>query len=154
MKLYLLRHGKAARLELDKPRSLTSKGEAEVGLVAEYFKKNKLQVDTLWHSPKTRALETARIFQATTGFPRLKMEEKKELKPEGDFLGIFREINAYPGGSLMLVTHLPFVGDLAGLLAADSPGAQIAFPTAGLAAFERKGNNWKWLWSLDPESLA
>jgi phosphohistidine phosphatase len=153
MKLYLLRHGKAARSDPDQPRSLTSKGKAEVALVAGYFKKKNLKINSLWHSPKTRALETAEIFLKITGESGVKVEEKKGLKPEGDALEVYREISTHPDGSLLVVSHLPFIEELASLFAVDSPGAEIAFPTAGLAAFENKGNNWQWLWSLDPSTL-
>ncbi len=153
MNLYLFRHGKAARLDTNQPRSLTVRGKAEVTLIAEHFKKQSLQINHLWHSPKTRAIQTAEIFLKINGKSGIKVEEKKELKPEGDAREILEEINLHQNGSLMVVTHLPFVEELASLLAADSPDAKISFPTAGMAAFERGGKNWKWLWSLDPSKL-
>jgi phosphohistidine phosphatase len=153
MNLYLLRHGKAARLDPNQPRSLTTRGKAEVTLVAEHFKKQLLQINNLWHSPKTRAIQTAEIFLEINGKSDTKVEEKKELRPEGAAREIFEEINLHQSGSLIVVTHLPFVEELASILAADTPHAKIAFPTAGVAAFERKGKNWKWLWSLDPSTL-
>ena len=153
MLLYLFRHGKAARQDPNGPRALTSEGQEEAAKVAKYFKKKGLKIQTLWHSPKTRAKQTAEIFLETVGKNGTKVTEKKDLKPEGDAGEIFDEINSEKTDSLMLVTHLPFVAELAGLLAYDSPEAQIAFPTGGVAAFERKGNNWKWLWSLDPSTL-
>jgi phosphohistidine phosphatase len=153
MNLYLLRHGKAARPDADHPRSLTARGKAEVALIAGHFKKQHLQINHLWHSPKTRAIQTAEIFLKITGDSGVKVEEKKGLKPEGDAREIFEEINLHRKGSLMVVTHLPIIEDIARLLTADSTRAEIAFPTAGLAAFEKTGENWKWLWSLDPSKL-
>jgi phosphohistidine phosphatase len=153
MNLYLLRHGKAARLEPDQPRSLTIRGIAEVTLIAEHFKKHHLQINNLWHSPKTRAIQTAEIFLKINGNPGVRVEEEKELKPEGDAKEVFEKINLLQDGPLIVVTHLPFVEELALLFAVDTPHAKIAFPTAGVAAFERKGKNWKWLWSLDPSTL-
>jgi phosphohistidine phosphatase len=153
MNLYLLRHGKAARPDADQPRSLTVRGKAEVALIAGHFKKQHLQITHLWHSPKTRAVQTMEIFLKIAGGPGVRVEEKKGLKPEGDAREIFEEINLHREGSLMLVTHLPIIGDIAGLLTADSARVEIAFPTAGLAAFEKTGENWKWLWSLDPSKL-
>ncbi len=151
--LYLLRHGKAARQDPEGPRSLTDRGREEVRRVAEYFKKKGLKVQTLWHSPKTRAVETAEIFMEVTGKTGVKVRENKGLRPEGDAQGALEELDAYKGESLMLVSHLPFVGELASLLACGSCDADITFPTGGLAAFERTGKTWKWLWSLDPSTL-
>ena len=80
MNLYLLRHGKAARPDPDQPSSLTTRGKAEVTLVAEHFKKHRLQINNLWHSPKTRAIQTAEIFLKIAGEPGVKMEEKKRAE--------------------------------------------------------------------------
>lgn len=153
MILYLFRHGKAARQDPDGPRSLTSKGREEISLVAGYFKKKGFKVQTLWRSPKTRAVQTAEIFLKVVGKNGVKIEEKKELKPEGDAQEVYGEINNFEGDSLMLVSHLPLVGELGSLLASDSPEAEITFPTGGLAAFEGKRRSWKWLWSLDPSTI-
>ena len=154
MMLFLFRHGKASRQDADGPRSLTSKGREEVAKVAEYFKKRGIKVHTLWHSPKTRAVQTAEVFLHVVGKRGVAVEEKKALQPEGDCREIYDEVNVHEGKSLMLVTHLPFVEELASLFACDSPHAEISFPTAGLAAFEGEKGSWKWLWSLDPQSVS
>ncbi len=153
MVVYLFRHGKAARQEPDGPRGLTSGGREEASLIAKHFKKKDLKVQTLWHSPKTRAKQTAEIFLEINGKGGVKVEERADIKPEGDAQAVYGEINTEKSDSLMLVTHLPFVAELASLFADDSPEAEMAFPTGGVAAFERKGKNWKWLWSLDPSTL-
>jgi len=153
MIVYLFRHGKAARQEPDGPRALTPRGREEAAQVARHFKQRGLKVETLWHSPKTRAQQTAEIFLEITGKNGVEVEERKEIKPEGDAQAVYEEINRAKYGSLMLVTHLPFVAELAALFAADSQQAEIAFPTGGVAAFARTGKTWKWLWSLDPSTL-
>jgi len=153
MVLYLFRHGKAARLDPDKPRSLNSKGREEIQRVAEHFKKKGLKVETLWHSPKTRAVETAGVFLEVVGKQGVKIEEKKELKPEGDAKEVVEDINGFTGGSLLVVSHLPLVEEVGALLAGDSRDADLSFPTGGMVAFGKKGRAWKWLWSLDPHSL-
>lgn len=153
MKLYLLRHGHAASATHDSPKSLSPQGRAEVQLIGSHFKKNRIEVGNIWHSPKTRAAETARLFQAASGNHSAVLEEKEGLKPEGDPQGMLQELGAFQGGSLLLATHLPFVADLAAVLAGNGAGRQLVFPTAGLAAFEREGGDWKWTWSLDPSTL-
>lgn len=153
MIVYLLRHGRAAQSSPDGPRALTEKGRAEVALVAEHFKKKGLSLTRVWHSPKTRALQTAEVFLKVVGEKGIGVEDKKQLKPEGDDREILDEINQLKEGSLLIVTHMPFVSGLASLMAEDSPNAQFTFPTAGLAAFEKKNQTWKWLWSWDPADL-
>ena len=153
MELYLLRHGPASQTSPDASRTLTPHGKTEVGSIGAHFKKNKLKIAEVWHSPKTRAVETASVFLATSGNSGAGREEKKALKPDGDAEEILRDLASFKGPSLLLVTHLPFVAELAHKLDPDGDGAQMTFPTAGLAAFERKGSGWKWLWSIDPSSL-
>ena len=153
MKLYLFRHGKAFTPAAGQPQSLTLKGREEVSLIAEHFKKNHLKVTDLWHSPKTRAQQTSELFLSQAGFKDVRIEVKEDLKPEGDPQGLFQAFNGLSNRSLMLVTHLPLVGELATLLAPGSPGATRTFPTAGLAAFEKKNGLWNWLWSIDPSKL-
>jgi phosphohistidine phosphatase len=154
MKLFLLRHGQAAKTSPDGPRPLTPHGKAEVSSVGEYFKKNKIRIGEVWHSPKTRAIETAEIFlEASENFDAIQ-EQKDGLIPEGDVEGTLRDLETFKGPSLIIVTHLPFVAELACGLDPEKNGSEMTFPTAGVAAFERKNNGWKWLWSLDPSKLA
>ena len=150
MIVYLMRHGRAAQSSPDGPRELTEKGREEVAKVAEHFKKEGLTVTQAWHSSKTRAIQTCEIFLKTTGFQAVPVEEHKELKPEGDTDEIYGEIEKLKEGSLLIVSHMPFVAGLAATLV---DGAGLSFPTAGLAAFERKGKDWKFLWSWDPAGL-
>lgn len=153
MKLFLLRHGQASKTSPDGSRSLTPHGKAEVRSIGEYFKKNKIKVGEVWHSPKTRAIETAGIFLESSGNLDAVQEQKDSLKPEGDVEGTLQELEAFKGPSLILVTHLPFVAELACGLDPEKADTEMTFPTAGLAAFERRGDKWKWLWSLDPSTL-
>lgn len=155
MKLFLFRHGHAAPSGPDASPCLTPKGRQEVTRMAEYFKAHHQPFQHLWHSPKTRAAETAQLFLSIAGYPKVQIEEKDGLKPDGDVHGIYQELTGLKIDSLLVVTHLPFVADLAAQLAEGSPQAraELVFPTAGLAAFERHGRDWKWLWSMDPSSL-
>ena len=150
MIVYLMRHGKAAQSSPDGPRELTEKGRAEVAHVAEHFKKKGLKVTQAWHSSKTRAIQTCDVFLKTTGFQDVPVEEHKQLRPEGDTDEIYEEIKKLKEGPLLIVSHMPFVAGLAATLV---DGTEISFPTAGLAAFERKGKDWKFLWSWDPANL-
>ncbi|HVZ80507.1 MAG TPA: phosphohistidine phosphatase SixA [bacterium] len=151
MKLFLLRHGQAAHAEQDSLRSLTTQGKDEVRRIGEHLRNQGIQVAAAWHSPKTRAVETARIFLEASGGADAAQAERDDLKPEGDVESVLRDLASFAGESLVLVTHLPFVADLAQAL--DPAADAMTFPTAGLAAFEKRGGNWKWLWSLDPKAL-
>ena len=151
MILYLLRHGEASHSDPGKPSSLTPKGKADVTRLAEHFVKKHWKIDALWHSPKTRAIQTAGIFREALEIPGKNAEEKNSLSPEGDIQEIYREILAQKSERLLLVSHLPFLPSLASLLT-ESPSPPFSFPTSGMAAFEAD-KTFKLLWTLDPLSL-
>lgn len=154
MMIYLSRHGEASPSGPDKPSSLTPKGRSEIARMAEYLiQKKNLKVSSIWHSPKTRAIQTAEIYWKLSGNTAIPMEEKINLSPDGDASQICREIIGRKDGNLLLVSHLPFLPDLAWLLLNESPGTStLAFPTAGIAAFEFD-KTFKLLWTLKPGTI-
>ena len=153
MHLFLFRHGSASSSEPGQQPSLTPKGRKEVTLVAQHFLKKKIKLSEIWHSPKARALQSAEIFKEVHGDPSLPMEEWRGLEPEGEVGLMALQIREAKTDSLLVVSHLPLIVDLAYHFAEKSTNPNISFPTAGVAAFEGQGENWKWLWSLDPSTL-
>ena len=136
MHLFLFRHGNASSSEPGQQPSLTPKGRKEVTLVAQHFLKNKIKLTCIWHSPKARAVQSAEIFRQVQGNPSLPMEEWRGLEPEGDAGHMAGQIREAGAGSLLVVSHLPLIVDLAYHFAEKSTNPNISFPTAGLAAFE------------------
>ena len=154
MFLYLSRHGEASHSGPGAPSSLTPRGLTNVTNMAEYLsQKKKIKISTLWHSPLTRAFQTAEIYRKTFGIPAALVAEKETLAPDGDFNQTYQELTHWKGGDLLIVSHLPFLPNLTALLEEGSGSSSpYSFPTAGLAAFDL-GENPKFLWSLDPSSL-
>ncbi len=151
MFLYMMRHGEASRPSPEKSPSLTPRGLMEVRKVAEHFRLGLFKVDSLWHSPLTRAEETAQAFLEILDRPGITVEKKDWLSPEGDPDIATSEIKDFKG-SLLIVSHLPFLPNLASLLM-ERTGAMVpSFPTAGMVAFE-KGPAFKRLWTLNPQEL-
>jgi phosphohistidine phosphatase len=62
MFLDLVQHGDAKREEADPARGLTAKGVQDVRKVVAYAQKMNLRVSRIFHSVKTRAMQTAQIF--------------------------------------------------------------------------------------------
>ena len=62
MHLYLVQHGRSKSGEVDTERRLTERGRADVEKVAALIKSFKLHIDSIWHSGKARAAETADIL--------------------------------------------------------------------------------------------
>ncbi len=152
MLLYLMRHGEASHSSPDQPSSLTPKGISDVARVVEHLiRKKGLKLDAIWHSPKTRAIQTAEIVWKAMENPPLPLEKRSDLSPDGDLEQVHQEILDHSSGNLLIVSHLPFIPGLAGLLLGGE-GLSLTFPTAGIAAFER-GKTFKLLWTLDPSTL-
>ena len=62
MRLYLVQHGKATPKEEDPDRPLTESGQEEVEAMADFIHPLELQIGQMWHSGKTRAKQTARLW--------------------------------------------------------------------------------------------
>ena len=153
MLIYLIRHGEAERPDPDKPKSLTQRGKVEVTRVAEALLQKGVKADALWHSPKKRAIQTAEIIQKAMGLPAKVLEEKEGLKPGGDADEVLREILGERPRRLLIVSHLPFLPNLAALLLeGGKKSPSLLFPTAGVCAFEGD-KTFKLLWNLSPGDL-
>jgi phosphohistidine phosphatase len=152
MLLYLMRHGEASHSSPDQPSSLTPKGKSDVARMVEHLiQKKHIKLDTIWHSPKTRAIQTAEIVWKALENPALPLEKRSDLSPDGDADQVYRDILGHVSGNLLVVSHLPFLPDLASLLL-EGEDPSPTFPTSGIAAFDR-GKTFKLLWTLDPSTL-
>jgi phosphohistidine phosphatase SixA len=153
MILLLIRHGNAARQTIDHSLHLTSRGQKEVFQTAQAIQAKKIILESIWHSPKPRTVETARILLEKIGLTQDRLEEKKELAPDGDAQKIYDNLMEEKPVCAALVTHLPFLEKFAPLILEDMKEIpELEFPTAGVQAFEWQ-KEWKWLWSFDPSKL-
>jgi phosphohistidine phosphatase len=151
MFLYLARHGEATHSSPEKPSVLTPRGQADVTKMAECLWKRKIKVNAIWHSPAVRAAQTADIYSNILGVQV--NEEKKELSPDGDVEQIYNEIIEQKIPALLLVSHIPFLPDLASMLLADPVSPQaLSFVTSSMVAFEYT-KTWQLLWTMEPATL-
>ena len=104
----------------------------------------------LFTSPLVRAVQTAEVVAATLGFEGV-VASHPPLVPGGacvSALSVLEECT--PADRVLLVSHEPTVRALASHLAGfDFP----AFPTSGIAAFER-GDTRRFLGRFDPRLCA
>jgi len=150
MILYIIRHGDAVSSMEDQARPLSSKGRGEVEKMASFLKPLELECREIWHSGKTRSLQTAEILgKAVTSMNGL---VKNEGLSPNDPVGAIRDEISSMQDSLLIVGHLPFLDNLASLLLAEDEWAGIlSFPTGGMACLEwDEEKKWTLLWFLDP----
>ena len=74
MNLYLLQHGQSVPEEVDPDRPLSGQGREDIRKTAAFAARAGVRVDTIWHSGKTRARQTAEAL-AQAIEPRRGLEE-------------------------------------------------------------------------------
>lgn len=151
MKLYLLQHGEAHPEQVDPARSLTQKGRKDVLKVAKFLQRRGVEVDTIWHSTKTRAIQTAEILAKSV---RAKSIEQKQGLAPNDPVETIEDELAKTEKDLMIVGHLPFLQKLASLLLTDSESQDlIAFRQGGVVCLEHEQGKWEIVWMITPELI-
>lgn len=131
IRIVLLRHGEAERhAERDELRRLTPRGRDEVRAVAIRMRELGIQPTAVYSSLYLRARETAEIIAGVlaTG----DVTAIGGITPEDDPRRALAKIDPVvsAGGLPVLVTHMPFIGALAGLLVDGSVHGGAGFVTA------------------------
>lgn len=153
MFLYLVRHGEAKSEKEDPERALTDKGLAGVLKVARYARTNGVRVSAIFHSPKTRARQTAQLF-AEQLKPEKGMDQSDNLLPMDD-PGLWAHRLAGMKEDIMLVGHLPYLVRLAGLLVCgDTERTLVDLGTASIVCLNRMDGGWAIAWMMAPEMIS
>jgi phosphohistidine phosphatase len=132
--LWLLRHGEAEpRARTDAARELTQHGRKQVMHSAAHLHGRALTA--ILASPYVRAQQTAQLVREALDFAA-PIVTVPWLTPDGDLAEALRYLDAHADQALLLVTHQPFVGDLAGLLLHGHRQDPVPMSTASLAELE------------------
>lgn len=142
MKIYVMRHGEAqVTATSDKARCLNEKGHQQALLQGTRFKSTALSFDKVLVSPYLRALETFEdINQAYEGKLTDVQEIWEGITPYGNadtvmnYLSILAEQQVH---SLLIVSHLPLVGEIVSALCGRNP---ISFYPATVAVIDWTGD--------------
>ena len=151
MYLYLVQHGEALPEAQDPARPLSPRGREETQRVAAYWKGVGPRPQEIWHSPKLRARQTAAILGDALEIP---LKEVEGIAPLDDPRPIQARIEA-EGRDLLLVSHLPFLSRLAGLLLVGDPERTlIRFQMSGVVALVRTPEQgWQVAWVMPPDRV-
>jgi phosphohistidine phosphatase len=154
MFLYLVQHGEAKREEEDPARGLTEKGIQDARNVSAYAEKLNVKASRIYHSGKTRAMQTAQILADHLN-PEKGMSETDGLTPMDD-PSIWAKRIAGMNEDIMLVGHLPYLAKLAGLLlCGDKEKMFIDFKMGGIVCLKRfDDGRWAVGWIIVPEILS
>ncbi len=127
VRLYLVRHAKAAPGDPDELRALTPEGREQARLLAERLVDER--PDAVVTSPLLRARETAEVLARACGLEA----EPDELLAPGATSADARQAAAGRGERVVLVGHQPDFGRIAAAL---TGGEEPPFPTAGMAVID------------------
>ena len=110
MNLILVRHGEALPMEVDPDQPLSPAGQSAVRGLAEVLDRSGIEVAAFYHSPKTRARQTATMLQQHL-HPAAILRERGGLSPYDDPEPLVTDIGSWTRTSL-ICGHLPFLSRL------------------------------------------
>lgn len=135
MDLYLLRHGDATQPNWyanDATRPLTKQGNKEAQQAATALQRLGVEPDRIIASPYVRALQTAETV-AQLLLPTQAVEQSEAIVPAGPFTDLLDSFTPeQEHETILIVSHMPTVGELAGWLIWGNPQTTLPFRTGGL----------------------
>jgi phosphohistidine phosphatase len=150
MPLYLVQHGKSLPKDKDPKKGLSQEGIAETERIAQVAKGYAIGVSKITHSGKTRARQTAEIFEAALK-PSGEIHESSGLNPLDDVTVFAATIDSKE--DIMLVGHLPFMERLTAFLITGSFEKPVfKFQNSGIACLDIDPATESWVikWTLMP----
>jgi phosphohistidine phosphatase len=150
MALYLVQHGISLSKDQDPKKGLSQEGIDETEHIANVAKGYAVPVSKITHSGKTRARQTAEIFEAALK-PLGGINERSGLNPMDDVTVFADFIDSTE--DVMLVGHLPFMERLTAYLITGSfEKPVIKFQNSGIVCLDKDpaAETWVIKWTLMP----
>jgi len=150
MALFLVQHGKSLPKDKDPKKGLSPEGIAETKRIAEVAKAYNVLVSGITHSGKTRARQTAEIFESILK-PEQGIQESSGLNPIDDVTAFADKIDS--AANRMLVGHLPFMERMTSFLITGSMEKPVfKFQNSGIVCLDKYPTTSFWVikWTLMP----
>ena len=148
MALYLVQHGRSSSKEIDPEQGITEEGQKEVERIAMAAAGYGVKANSIIHSGKKRANQTAKIL-ADVLKPIQGVTQMSGLDPLDDielFAGtIDSDVN------MIVVGHLPFLEKLASyLIMGKTDHPVFKMQNGGILCLDRLDGAWTIKWALMP----
>jgi phosphohistidine phosphatase len=150
MALFLVQHGKSLPKDEDPKKGLSPEGIAETKRIAEVAKAYNVLVAGITHSGKTRARQTAEIFESILK-PEQGIQEGSGLNPLDDVTAFADKVDS--AANRMLVGHLPFMERMTSFLITGSIETPVfKFQNSGIVCLDKYPTTPFWVikWTLMP----
>jgi phosphohistidine phosphatase len=154
MFLYLVQHAQAKTKQEDPERSLNREGLDAAGKMASYAGRHlNISVDTIVHSGKKRAQQTAEILAAEIK-PAGGVLARADLDPDSD-PAAWVDILTHQDDDIMIVGHLPHLSKLTTMLLCGFEGKdKIHFRNCGIVCLEKDESAfWSLNWMMVPSVI-
>jgi phosphohistidine phosphatase len=141
MRIYLVRHGEAGMPGGGGEPALTAMGVRQAESTADDAARTGVRVARVVHSGKLRARQTAEILAARLSPPG-GVAAMDGLGPDSDVFALARLLESQTE-ALMIVSHLPLLDRLVGVLVTGDPGQiLVGFSTAQMVCVEGRDGEW------------
>lgn len=152
MELYLVRHAESKTNAEDPERGLAYIGFANVRKTAGFVKKLEISVETIYHSGKLRAKQTA--YELAVGVKSVTgLKQRKGIAPMDDISSMKDEIEG-SDKNLLVVGHLPFMVKLTSALLCGNENKNIvSFQNSCIVKLVRDEEimGWSVEWMITPD---
>jgi len=143
LKVLLARHGESTSTIEDPQRPLAITGRQHAEQMASWLHGCEYEVEKIVHSSKLRARQTAKIFGNRLGIHAAHVREIDGINPH-DAPEPIADLIDLESGSLLIVSHLPFLNRLASfMLTGDPHRLQFQFSDAGALVLAKVSGGWR-----------
>lgn len=136
---YLMRHGHAVEAAVDPMRPLSDKGRKDIQRMGLRLAREAGPIHRIYHSPKKRAEQTARILSEVLVLP---IESRAELSPDSDVQALVALFKNLPSLPHLLIGHLPLLEEVLALLDTAGHSSFPGFAPGSVVALEENKENW------------
>lgn len=153
MKLLLMQHGDALSKKENAERPLSAKGEDDVRRVAGFLKNTDVSVESIVHSGKRRAEQTALIMSSLLN-ASADISISEQINPNDD-VGVFYNQLTKNNKTTLIVGHLPFMAKFVSLLCVNNVNASpVSYEPGSVVCMENNTQDgWRINWMVRPELI-
>lgn len=153
MKLYLVQHGESVSKDVDPGRPLSSQGEKDIEQLAESLRASGITVDTVLHSSKMRAHQSAEILGEVL-LVSGEVEVTDGINPNDPVPDFSLRVHKFKHDT-MVVGHLPFMAKMVSYLVTGNEDSEIvAYKPGSVVCLQQDTEeHWQIQWMLRPDTL-
>lgn len=151
MELYLVQHSESKSKEEDPERGLSDLGFSNIRKMAEFARKLDICVDTIFHSDKLRAKQTANELADAVHY-MTGLKQRDGIAPMDEIIPMKDEINK-SDKNIMIVGHLPYLDKLSSaLLCGDQNKNILGFQCGCIVKIGKseRAEGWDLQWMITP----